>query len=327
MNRNKDEILITGATGLIASNLVKKLAKLKYKKILLLDNFSSSRKEVLKKIKNNYKFYKINLTNKKKVEKVFKENNIKLIIHLAAFADAAKSFNMKKTFIFNNVNSTQNLIFFANKYKVYNFIFSSTAAVYGNPKFKKKINEKTKCSPINPYGYSKMVSEKDIVNNSQLNKKFNFLIFRFFNVVGKIMSNKYHKNKSKNLFDVILNKIKKKTTLKIYGNDFKTIDGTAIRDFIHVDDLCNALIHSINFLDKKKRNMILNLGYGKGYTVLNIIKTFNQLLKNKIKFVFFDKRKGDPVKSIADITKINTQFKWNVKYSNINKLCKYFLNE
>jgi UDP-glucose 4-epimerase len=327
MDRNKHEILITGATGLIGSNLVIKLAKLKYKKILLLDNFSSSRKEVLKKINNTYKFYKINLTNKKKVEKIFKENNIKLIIHLAAFTDAAKSFNKKNKFIFNNVNSTQNLIFFANKYKVYNFIFSSTAAIYGNPVFKKRISEKTKYSPINPYGYSKMISEKAIINNSQLNKKFNFLIFRFFNVVGRLMYNKFHKNKSKNLFDVILNKIEKKTTLKIYGNNFKTKDGTAIRDFIHVDDLCNALIHSINFLQKKKRNMILNLGCAKGYTVLTIVKTFNKLLKDKIKYVFFKKRKGDPVKSIADITKINTLLKWKIKYYNVSKLCKYFLNE
>ena len=130
-----------------------------------------------------------------------------------------------------------------------------------------------------------------------------------------------------NLFDVILNKIEKKTTLKIYGNNFKTKDGTAIRDFIHVDDLCNALIHSINFLQKKKRNMILNLGCAKGYTVLTIVKTFNKLLKDKIKYVFFKKRKGDPVKSIADITKINTLLKWKIKYYNVSKLCKYFLNE
>ena len=314
MNRNKYEILITGATGLIGSNLVIKLAKLKYKKILLLDNFSSSRKEVLKKIKNTYKFYKINLTSKKKVEKVFKENNIKLIIHLAAFADAAKSFNRKKKFIFNNVNSTQNLIFFANKYKVHHFIFSSTAAIYGNPIFKKKISEKIKYSPINPYGYSKMISEKAIINNSQFNKKFNFLIFRFFNVVGRLMSTKFHKSKSKNLFDVILDKIEKKTTLKIYGNNFKTKDGTCIRDYVDVRDIARAHLVAANF--EGNIPFVMNVGTGIGASVSEVIKLVSKSQSQSDSPVKQEgRRSGDPTYLCGDVSLIESAIGFFSRYS------------
>tara|TARA_Y100000590_G_C15694815_1_gene1004726 strand:+ start:828 stop:1820 length:993 start_codon:yes stop_codon:yes gene_type:complete len=326
----KKTILVTGATGFIGSNLILYLLDKPLVKLILVDNFSSSKREVFRKIKRQFQikkksfnFYNINLIDFKKIYKIFNEYKIDQVIHLAAFSDANKSMSQKKKFLKNNLKSTENLINCMKKVKVKKIIFSSTAAIYGNKNFKKSIKENFKQKVINPYGKSKELSEKLIIKNSKNN--YNYIILRFFNVVGKVHSRNFHDNKSMNLFDRILKKYKSKSYLNIYGNNFRTKDGTQIRDYIHVKDVSDAIYKLV--LNINLKNQIFNIGNQKGYTVMEVFNEFKVHLGKNLMYKFKNSRKGDPVKSIANYSKVVKKLNWKPKIYNIKKLCKIYLNE
>lgn len=230
------KILITGACGFIGLNLTKFLLKKKFKNLLLLDNFSTSDKKSLHQLKQ-YKinFVNVDLRNKIEIKKIFLKWNIITVIHLAGYTDAIKSNIFKKVYKENNINSTKNLVQLSKDFNVKMFIFASTAAVYGNQKFNKSIKEDSSLRPVNYYGKTKKICENLIIKNFQFKNKINYIILRFFNVVGRNFSDNKKKN-SKNLFYTLYNKFQSNKNFHIFGKNLNTKDGTPVRDFIYVND-------------------------------------------------------------------------------------------
>ena len=232
------------------------------------------------------------------------DNNISVVVHLAASLSVEDSQNNKKFYYRNNYINTKNIIDVCNKSKyVKKIIFSSTCAVYGSLKnVKKNINEKVKRKPISYYGYTKKLCEDYILK--KLNKKY--IILRYFNVVGSEIKNSCGlvDKKSKQLFANLNRSIlSKKNKIDIYGTNYDTKDGTCVRDYIHVSDI--ARIHSfcINYLDKQK-STIINCGYNKGYSVKEIIDNYEKIFKIKFKRLIKKSRIGDPGYVVCDNSKL-----------------------
>ena len=188
----------------------------------------------------------------------------------------------------------------------------------------KKYKRVFKLKPINPYGYSKLLNEKTIVSKSK-KRNYDYCIFRYFNVVGKTCFNDDFKKENLNLFDSIYFAVKNEKTFFINGKNLNTIDGTPVRDFICIDDVVDAHLECIiQTKNKKFWNKIYNVGINKGITVLQIIKTYNKLFKNKIKYKFIDNQKGEIEKSIADNSKFLRLSNWKPKFTKTNKIVKFF---
>ncbi len=326
---SKGTILVTGGCGFIGSNFVFKLLNDSYD-IVIIDNlstgFNSNLIQINKYVKSkniNIWFYKIDLCKKKKLKQIFLKHTFDYIFHFAAYSSVDLSLKNSKSFMANNIKSTDNLIHFAKKFEIKKFIFSSSAAVYGNIKQKKNLKENSICKPINPYGKSKLVCEKNLKN--RLDKNTEFCIFRYFNVVGHHINKKIIKKKNRNIFEKILNYRDKNKTFSIFGNSFKTKDGTAVRDYVHVKDIIKA--HTLCLKQKKKFwNNIYNIGYNKGISVMQIIYTFNKISKKKIKFNYKKKTKGIIAYSVADNKKLINSTMWKPSYFSISKLIKEYFN-
>lgn len=328
MKKKDTSILITGGCGLIGSNFVKKIIKNNYH-IIIIDNLSSGYLENLKKInlfsknKKKIQFFKLDLNKKKNIEKIFINNSIDYIFHFAAFSNVEMSINNPNKILQNNINSTKNLIYYSKKYKIKNFIFSSSASVYGNVNFYKNIEENFSTNPINPYGKSKLKCENIIKKNFK-NTNLNYCIFRYFNVVGKHLSNKIKKSKNLNLFEKINFCIKFKKIFEIHGSNLGTLDGTPVRDYIHIDDVVSA--HNICLNNKRNKfwNNVYNIGYNKGISVLDIILECKKIFKEKLKYRFVDGKKGIIQKSIANNKKFTKISNWKPKYSKMRKMIRSY---
>ena len=320
MQRTNSKILITGGAGYIGQNLASFFLKKNFK-VYVIDNLSTSA-PIDKVIKKNIFFYKIDLTNEKKTEHFFNKKKFDLIIHLAAFSGVQEfNKNVLKSFN-NNVLATKNLVRFAFKKNNTKLIFASSAAVYGKVS-KEKINEKHSCGPVNYYGLSKLACE-NIINHSFKNKKNNFAILRYFNVVGSIINFKITK-KIYSLFDVIRNNIQKKTyKMNINGNNFQTKDGTPERDFIHISDLADIHANIFKYLGKNN-NIILNCGSGYRYSVLKIIREFEKKIKRKFKLTYKLKNADETQTICADTTLLENLLKINIKKNKLNDLIKDYL--
>ena len=277
MKKSNKKILITGGAGYIGQNLINFFLK-ENCRIHVIDNLSSS-SEIKKHIKKKINFYRFDLSIESRVKSFFKKNNFDLIIHLAAFSGVEEfNKNLLKSFN-NNILATKNLVRFGFKNKQTKLIFSSSAAVYGKVS-DKIISENNLCQPANYYGLSKLTCEKIIINEFK-NKRNNYAILRYFNIVGTALDYKINK-KINSLFDVISKSMKKKEyKININGKNFNTRDGTPERDFIHVKDLCNIHKKVYKYLEKNK-NVILNCGSGSRYSVLDIIKAFEKKSEKKV---------------------------------------------
>lgn len=298
----KKKILITGSSGYIGSCLSSNLSK-NYE-VFNLD----------KKLEKKKNFVKINLLDKKKL--LFALSYIKptVIVHLAgeSLVDEKKK---NSAYYKNNVIATRNLIDCMKKNNIQNIIFSSTAAVYSeksNP-----LTEKCKLNANSKYGKSKILCEKLIQKS-----KLNYIILRFFNVSGCLRNpliGEWHKPET-HLIPLAIMKSLSKKKFKIYGNNYKTKDGTCVRDYIHIKDICSFIVKSINHLEKKKKSDIVNLGSGKKYSVLQILNEIKKM--NDLKFIFSQKRKGDLPILTTSIDKAKNNYNWYPKNSNINNIIK-----
>ena len=310
-------ILVTGGAGYIGSHIIEKLIKEK-KNIFIVDNLSTGYKRLINK---KAKFYKININNFKLIKKIIIKNKIDSIIHLAASVSVSNSKKDHKLFNKNNIQGTHNLVKACKNSEVKNFVFSSTAAVYQSSN--KKVTEESKIKPKSIYGKTKLQAEKIIIKN--LKKfKINYAILRYFNVVGASPSGKIgpiQKNDSlfKNLSIAVL---KKKIYLRIYGDNFNTKDGSCIRDYIHVSDLSDIHIKVIKKIEKIKKSVILNCGYGSGISVKQVINKFIKIINKKAKIVILKRRSEDIVSSTANSTKLKNFIKWQPKYNNLNLIVK-----
>ena len=311
--RNKiDNILITGGAGYIGSHIVELLIK-KKNKIFIVDNLSTGYKQLINK---KTTFIKGDIKNLKLVKKIIDKKKINTIIHLAAHLNVSEAESNKPKYYKNNVLGTFNLIKASKNSEVKNIIFSSSCSVYGN--IKGAVGESKKLNPQGYYAYTKFKSEKIIKKYS---KKYNykFAILRYFNVAGASPSNRIGEiNKSHgHLFkNMSIQALKKKPVINVYGNDYQTKDGTCIRDYIHVTDLSDIHVKSLDYLNNKKKSLIINCGYGKGYSVLDIAKIFKKIKKSLI-INFKARRAGDIAQVFAKNNKLKNVLKWKPKYNNI----------
>lgn len=301
------KILLTGASGYIGSCVYYYL-KNKYN-FFLLD-----------KIKNeNFKIITCNLNNKKKLNYILKNRNPDIVIHLAAQSLVDESINKNKYFV-NNIKATKNLIEAMKNNSVKNLIFSSTAAVYQNKNT--KINELDKIKPKSHYAKTKLSCEK-MIKNSGLNS----IILRFFNVCSSLTKPKligeFHKPET-HLIPTLVYKNKLNQKIFIYGDSFKTIDGTCIRDYIHVKDISTAINNSVNFLRNNKKNIftILNIGGENKLTNLQVLKKVKKITQKNCKFNIVKKRPGDASSLTCSITKAKKIIKWKPQFSSIDKIIK-----
>ncbi len=324
-------ILITGAAGYIGSHIAKKLLEQK-KDIIVIDNLSTgfqSTIDTLQKIKK-FKFINLDLNKFDEVEKIFQENNIDTVIHFAAFSQVGESIKFPIKYYMNNTVNTINLVKYSSKYGVKKFIFSSTAAVYGEPNFKYNqniIDENFKTSPINPYGYSKLMSERVIIDESKINNTFKYCIFRYFNVAGadinydnnilKPRIGESHNPETHLIPLVLKTALNKRESITIFGNDYNSKDGTCIRDYIHVDDLADAHIEAISYLDNNMSDTF-NCGYGHGYSVREIVDSVKGIVPNDFNVIQGERRVGDPSILVSNNTKIMNNMNWIPKYDNLS---------
>ena len=310
-------ILITGGAGYIGSHISEILVKNK-KKIYIVDNLSTGYRSLINK---KAKFFKVNILDNKTVKKIIKKNKIDCVIHLAANLIISEGEKQPKKYFKNNVTGTQNLLKACNGSTIKNFIFSSTAAIYKDGQF--KVSENSIIKPKSVYGKTKIKCEK-IIQSFCKNNNINYGILRYFNIAGSSPSGKIGLiNKSDHLFKNFSREImKKKPVLKIYGNNYKTKDGSCIRDFIHVSDIAEIHFKVLEKIDKMNKSVILNCGYNKGISVLEVAKEFKKQTSKKVKILITKRRKSDLVKIIAINKKLMRFIQWKPKFNNLRKIIK-----
>jgi UDP-glucose 4-epimerase len=306
----KKRILITGGCGYIGSCLYTILRK-KYDVFVLYKNKKKDWQKIPKK-----KLFICNILNFKKTEIIITKINPNTIIHLASLSTVNEKFKMKDYYQ-NNVVATNNILRIMQKNKIRNIIYSSTASVYDYQKT--KINETSKLNPISKYGKTKLISENKIKNND-----LNYIIFRFFNVTSAIikpLTGEYHDPET-HLIPSLVNNLNNNKISKIFGNDYNTRDGTCIRDYIHIKDICDAIYKGIKLIEKNNIKSILNLGNGKGNSNLDIFKSIMKISKKNMLFKFLPKRKGDQPKLICNIQKSKRVLNWRPRYSSLNNIIR-----
>ena len=307
------KILITGGAGYIGSHVTEQLIKIK-KDVVVLDNLKTGYRSLINK---KTRFIKGDVANIKLLKKIIEDNNISTIFHFAGLIDVVESEKHKSKYYKNNVKGTLSLIKAIKNSSVKNLIFSSTAGVYGN--IKKAAKETMPTKPINYYALTKLKCELMIKKYSKI-YNFNYAILRYFNVVGASQSKKIGPlNKNDTLFKNISTSIfKKNTDIKIYGNNFNTKDGTCIRDYIHVSDLSEIHIKILKKIEKVKKSVILNCGYGNGISVKQVVDRFIKISKRDANIIILNKRPADIISSIANNDNLKTFIKWKPKYNNLN---------
>lgn len=321
-------ILITGGTGYIGSHTVVELLN-DNEDLILLDNFSNSKPSVIEKIKKitnkDFKFYKVDLLDEIEIEKIFNENNIEAVIHFAGLKAVGESVEKPLEYYYNNITGTLNLLKIMKKYNCKKIVFSSSATVYGIPK-EVPIKENFPLSTTNPYGSTKLMIEQ-ILNDLYISdNSFGISILRYFNPIGAHESgiigedpNDIPNNLMPYILGVALGKFKK---LNVFGNDYDTIDGTGVRDYIHVVDLAKGHLKALKSIREKSAGVqIYNLGTGRGYSVLELVNSFEKVNNIKINYKITNRRPGDVAKCYADPTKVKNELGW-VAEKNIEDMCK-----
>jgi len=307
------KILVVGGAGYIGSHMIKRFQNTDHQ-IEVLDNLSTGFKEN----SQNYKFHMCDLSNKEQVHKILKENKYEMVMHFASSINVGESYDHPMKYYENNVTNTLNLLECMIDLKILNFIFSSTAAVYGEPE-SIPIKEEQKLSPINPYGKTKSVVES-ILSDYDKSYGLKYISLRYFNACGAHIDGTIGErhNPETHLIPLILQTASgRRNNFKIYGDDYKTKDGTCIRDYIHVMDIAEAHLLSLEKLIQTQSSDIYNIGNKQGYSVREIIDVVEKVTQIKISYEISEKRKGDPAELIADNSKISEKLNWKAKYSDL----------
>jgi len=301
MERN---ILVTGGAGYIGSVTSELLEKKGYK-VIVIDDLREGKREA---ISDKSAFYKSNFGDVNTLENIFKNFQIDFVFHFAASANVPNSVIDPLKYYENNVVNTISLLKAMIKFNVKKIIFSSTAAVYGEPVYL-PIDEKHQLKPVNPYGSSKLMIE-NILSDFAHAYDLNFIAFRYFCAAGATEDHGESRDYETHLIPVVLDQVlKKRDYVTIFGNDFNTTDGTGVRDYVHVEDIARAHILGMERFDGLSGGFF-NLGNGKGFSVLEIIRAAEKYLKVKVKYKIGEKRLGDPAVLIASYQKAYRQLGW-----------------
>ena len=312
-------ILVTGGAGYIGSHTCIKLLEVGYK-VIIADNLSNSSIDVIDKIKKisnrEVIFYEVDITDENATEKIFMENNIDGIIHFAGFKAVGESVEKPLEYYHNNILSTLVLCKMCKKYNVNKFVFSSSATVYGDNSVP-FVETMDLLPTTNPYGETKVINERILADIAKANHSFGVTLLRYFNPIGAHESgligevpNGIPNNLMPYITQVAKGKLEK---LKVFGNDYDTIDGTGVRDYIHVLDLAEGHVAAIKNL--KEGVSIYNLGTGQGTSVMQLINTFIDVNKLDIPYEIVGRRAGDIAECYADATKAKEELGWVAKHN------------
>ena len=320
-------ILLTGGLGYIGSHTAVELLN-RNKDVIIVDDLSNSKIEVVDKLKKitgkDFKFIKADLKDFAITEEIFKNNKIDSIIHFAGYKAVGESVAKPIMYYENNLISTLNLLKCMEKYNVNNLVFSSSATVYGVNQ-EMPLKEDFPTGATNPYGRTKLFIEEILKDASVANPNLNIAILRYFNPIGAHESgligedpNGIPNNLMPYITKVATGKLEK---LSIFGNDYPTKDGTGVRDYIHVCDLALGHVLALEKLKENPKIFICNLGTGTGYSVLEIVKTFNKTNGDLVKFVFADRRPGDIATCYADTQKAKNELGFVASHT-LEDMCK-----
>lgn len=321
-------ILVTGGAGYIGSHTVVELIEKGYDPIIV-DNLSNSKIEVLDRIATitgvKPKFYKVDVCNRDEMRKIFESESISAVIHFAGYKAVGESVAKPLMYYNNNLNSTISVLELMLEYHVDNFVFSSSATVYGDPKVLPITEESEVGGVTNPYGRTKYMIEEILKDVAKVNSNLNIAILRYFNPIGAHPSGLIGEDPNdipNNLMPYITQvAIGKRERLGVFGSDYNTVDGTGVRDYIHVVDLARGHLAALDKLDTKCGLTIYNLGTGMGTSVLQMVNAFQTANKLKVPFVITSRRPGDIDACYADCSKANKELKWQACYS-VEEACK-----
>ena len=322
-------ILLPGGAGYIGSHTAVELLNAR-KEIVIIDNFSNSKPEVLDKIKQitgkDFKFYEMDYSNKEELNKVFTENKIDAVLNFAGYKAVGESVKKPIEYYMNNISGALVLLDVMRAHNCKKFIFSSSATVYGDPATVPITEEFPTGGTTNPYGTTKLFIEqilKDIYNSDN---SWDICILRYFNPVGAHESGLIGEEPQgipNNLMPYVARVAAGiLPELSVFGNDYDTPDGTGVRDYIHVVDLAKGHVKALEKLDKEHEGLfIYNLGTGTGYSVLDMVKAFEKATGKEVKYKIAPRRSGDIAKCYADPAKAKIELGW-VAEKNLDDMCK-----
>lgn len=320
-------ILITGGTGYIGSHTVVKLLE-QSEDVIILDNLSNSKKDVLNSIKTitgrQPDFYQVDMRNNSVVDKVFEENTIDCVIHFAGLKAVGESVRKPLKYFNNNITGTINLLMAMEKYNCRKIIFSSSATVYGTAETM-PLDENSPLGVTNPYGRTKLIIEDMLRDLHASDSSINIVLLRYFNPLGAHKSGLIGENPKgipNNLMPYICKVAKGELPyLNVFGNDYDTLDGTGVRDYIHVEDLAVGHVKAYDKIKSNRGLYIYNLGTGTGYSVLQVIDAFEKANNVKINYKITPRRAGDVAIVYADTQKSESELGFKAEYS-IEDMCR-----
>ncbi len=321
------KILVTGGAGYIGSHTVVLLHNAGYTPVVV-DNLSNSKEESLKRVEKitgkKTAFYKVDLLDYDLLDQIFEKERPDAVIHFAGMKAVGESVQIPLTYYHNNMTSTFNLVKCMQKYDCKKLVFSSSATVYGTPK-SVPIKEDFALSATNPYGQTKLMIENVLKDVCFADKSFNVVLLRYFNPIGAHESGligEDPKGIPNNLLPYISQvAVGKREKLSVFGGDYPTKDGTGVRDYIHVLDLANGHVKAIEKLNQNPGLVIYNLGTGKGYSVLEVVRAFEKASGKKVPYQIVERRAGDIAECYADTQKAQEELGFKAEYD-IEKMCE-----
>ncbi len=321
-------ILVTGGAGYIGSHTVVELYNAGYEAVIV-DNLSNSSRESLKRIEEltgrQIKFYEADIRDRQAMDRIFEENKIDSVIHFAGLKAVGESTVKPIEYYDNNIGGTLTLVQSMRDHGVKNIVFSSSATVYGDPAFVPITEECPKGVCTNPYGWTKSMLEQILTDMQKADKEWNVILLRYFNPIGAHKSGRIGENPNgipNNLMPYITQvAIGKLDHLNVFGNDYKTHDGTGVRDYIHVVDLALGHVKAIKKLEDNPGTRVYNLGTGTGYSVLDLVNAFEKVTGVKVPYVITARRPGDIDACYADATRAKNELGWEAQYG-IEDMCR-----
>lgn len=322
------KVLLAGGAGYIGSHTCIELINEGHD-VIIADNFSNSCPEAVARVEEitgkKIPLYEADVCCCDAVDKIFAENKIDAVIHFAGLKAVGESCEKPVEYYRNNIDSTLTLLETMKKYGVNNFIFSSSATVYGVPKTVPLVETMPTGSPTNPYGWTKLMMEQILSDTAKANPNMSIVLLRYFNPIGAHESgrigedpNGIPNNLMPYITQVAAGRLKK---LGVFGNDYPTHDGTGVRDYIHVVDLAKGHVKALDFASKNKGTEIFNLGTGTGYSVLDIVNAFSRVNNINIPYEIKPRRSGDIAECYADASKAEKILGWKAE-KNLEDMCR-----
>ena len=324
-------ILVTGGAGYIGSHTCLELLKAGYE-VVVVDNLCNSSEEAVKRVERisgkPVKFYQADILDREALEKIFESETIDSVIHFAGLKAVGESVAKPLEYYYNNITGTLVLCDVMRKHGVKNIVFSSSATVYGDPAFVPITEECPKGTITNPYGQTKSMLEQILTDFHVADPEWNVVLLRYFNPIGAHesgMIGEDPKGIPNNLVPYIAQvAVGKLPCLGVFGNDYPTHDGTGVRDYIHVVDLAVGHVKALKKIEEKAGVCIYNLGTGKGYSVLDVVKAYEKACGKEIKYEIKPRRPGDIATCYADATKAKEELGW-VAERGIEEMCACLL--